>query len=124
GYVERIGLRPIPMDADYAVHIRDHDVWVAEVDRGVVGFTVLVPQVGSLEVDTVAVDPDWQGRGIGRYLLDLAEVRAAATGQDRLTLYTNQAMVENLAIYGARGFVEVERGERDGRHWVRLTKSL
>jgi ribosomal protein S18 acetylase RimI-like enzyme len=112
------------MDADYALRIRDHDVWVAEVDSRVVAFMVLVARVDSLEVDTVAVDPDWQGHGIGRRLLDLAEERAAAMGQDRLTLYTNQAMVENLAMYGARGFIEADRGERDGRHWVWLTKSL
>jgi ribosomal protein S18 acetylase RimI-like enzyme len=124
GYVERIGLRPVPMDADYAQHIHDHEVWVAEADGAVVAFLVLVPRVGSLEVDTVAVDPEWQGRGIGRCLLDLAEERATDSGHERITLYTNQAMAENLALYRARGLVEAERGERDGRHWVWLTKSL
>jgi ribosomal protein S18 acetylase RimI-like enzyme len=112
------------MDADYALHIDEHEVWVAEVVGAVVAFLDLVQRFDSLEVDTVAVDPDWQGIGIGRRLLDLAEVRAAEAGRERVTLCTNEAMVENLALYRRRGFVEARRGERDGRHRVWLVKQL
>jgi ribosomal protein S18 acetylase RimI-like enzyme len=124
GYIARIGRRPAPMDADYARHIAVDDTWVGDVDGQVVGFVVLVLEPDSLEVESIAVDPKWQGRGIGGRFLDLADERARAAGRNRVTLYTNQAMTENVDLYLSRGFVEVRRGEQDGYQRVWFVKEL
>jgi N-acetylglutamate synthase-like GNAT family acetyltransferase len=65
-YVDRIGRRPAPMDADYEAAVRAGQVWVAEQDGRVMGLIVLVPFTDHLLVENVAVDPAQQGAGRAR----------------------------------------------------------
>lgn len=109
GYVERIGRRPAPMDDDYDERIRTARVLVAD-DDGVVGLIVLVGTPDHVLIENVAVHPDRQRAGIGRALLSLAEDYAGELGLDRLRLYTNVVMVENIRPYTRLGY------EEDGRH--------
>src|SRR5204863_6857567 len=88
-YVERIGRRPAPMDADYAGLIDAGLVTVADRDRAVVGAIVLVPMADHLLVENVAVDPAAQRTGLGRRLMAHAEGEARARGLSELRLYTN-----------------------------------
>lgn len=50
------------------VHLRQADTWVAELDGRVVGFVALVGN----EVGGLFVEPAFQGRGVGRALMDKA----------------------------------------------------
>lgn len=102
GYVERIGRRPAPMDDDYDERIRTARVLVAD-DDGVVGLIVLVGTPDHVLIENVAVHPDRQLAGIGRALLSLAEDYAGELGLDRLRLYTNVVMVENIRLYTRLG---------------------
>jgi GNAT superfamily N-acetyltransferase len=109
-YVERIGLRPGPMDADYAEQLRRGIVHVIEEEDGaVVGLIVLVEADGRLLIENVAVDPDRQSEGIGRRLLAFAEETARAAGIGTVALYTHEKMSENLALYARLGYEEDER---------------
>ena len=60
----------------------DHETWVAIEDGVVVGFvdTVLHPESSMGEIHMVAVDPDYQRRGIGTKLTDFAVERLRAAG--------------------------------------------
>ncbi len=122
-YVPRIGLRPGPMEDDYAERIERGVVWIAE-EGTTVGLIVLVEQDGALLIENVAVDPDSQGEGIGGALLDFAEDRARAAGLDTVSLYTHEKMSENLAIYVHRGYIETERRAQSGFSRVFLDKRL
>ena len=75
-------------------------------------------------IENVAVDPAFQGQGLGRRLMAFAEERAREYGLHELRLYTNEVMVENLAFYRSLGFVEVERHVDEGYRRVFLRKSL
>ena len=78
-WVERIGLRPAPMDDDYAVKIRDGLVDVVVDDNELLGLVVLVPDDDALLVENVAVRPAAQGLGVGRNCSPmLAEPRPAS----------------------------------------------
>jgi GNAT superfamily N-acetyltransferase len=123
-YVPRIGMRPGPMDADYAEQVGRGAVWVAEEAEAEVGLIVLGEQDGALLIENVAVDPGSQGEGIGGALLDFAEDRARAAGLDTVSLYTHEKMSENLALYVHRGYVEIERRAEDGFSRVFLDKRL
>jgi ribosomal protein S18 acetylase RimI-like enzyme len=123
-YVESIGVRPGPLDADYATVVARADVRVAELDGAVVGFVVLVPRDDHLLLENVAVDPAAQRRGVGSLLLALAEDEAAARGLPEVRLYTHRLMADNLARYRRRGYVETHRETQDGRDRVCLTKVL
>ena len=56
--------------------------------------------------------------------MDFAEQEAIRLQLPRLVLYTNEAMVENLAIYAHIGYVEVERRTEDGFQRVFMEKFL
>lgn len=114
-YVERMGgMRPGPMDTDYAAAVTDTEAWVVRADGAVVGFLLLVPEVDGMLLENVAVLPSHHGRGIGRALLVLAEERTLALGLDRIRLYTHVTMVENQRLYERLGYLETHRRTEHG----------
>lgn len=122
-YVERIGIRPGPLDDDYAARIEGGYLSVAE-DPGIVGLIVLIGKPNHLLIENVAVEPSRQGEGIGRALLAFAEDQARQSGLPTLRLYTNAAMTENLALYARLGYSEDERRSDGGFQRVFLSKRL
>jgi GNAT superfamily N-acetyltransferase len=124
-YLASIGVRPLPLDDDYAARVDRGEAFVAGGDDGSVdGLLVLVREPEYLLVDNVAVRPDVQGRGVGRGLLAFAEARARASGLAELRLYTNVRMVENRRLYARLGYVELDRAVLGGRDAVWMRKRL
>ena len=121
-YIPRIGKPPGPMGDDYAARIGAGCVWVA--GDPVLGLLVLLDAPGHLLLDNVAVDPDAQGRGIGRMLIAFAEAEARRRGCAQIRLYTHQLMTENIALYARTGWEETGRGEEDGFARVLFRKRL
>jgi ribosomal protein S18 acetylase RimI-like enzyme len=123
-YVERIGIRPGPMNADHRGEVDRGRVWVAAEGETVVGLIVLVESPDHLLVENVAVDPARQGEGVGRALLSFAEDSARAAGLGTIRLYTHEKMSENLALYARLGYREFERRSETGFDRVFLRKNL
>jgi ribosomal protein S18 acetylase RimI-like enzyme len=123
-YVERIGGRPRPMTDDYAEVVRSGRVTVAERADRIVGLIVLDQVDREVVIDNVAVDPEHQGTGVGRALLERAEAVARDAGLASIRLYTHERMVENLALYERIGYVEFERRQHGAAVIVHLRKSL
>lgn len=124
GYVERIGRPPRPMTDDYAQVIRDQRVTVAEIEGSVCGVLVLAVTDEGFVVDNVAVNPSRRGTGLGRTLLELAEVEARRAGFDSIYLYTHETMIENLAPYSKIGYVEYDRRPAGDASVVYMRKRL
>ena len=112
------------MLADYADLLTRSVVYVLEDDGSINGLIVLWPDGDALYVDNVAVDPRYQGQGLGRRLMAFAEAQARAAGLVALSLYTNEAMTENLLFYRRLGFVETDRRSDQGYRRVFLRKPL
>ena len=121
-YVPRIDRPPAPMVADYETVASSQHAWVIDRDGEVVGMLELEPQRDHLLLLNVAVAPSRQGAGLGRLLLDLAESEAVRLGLPEVRLYTNEAMVENLAYYTRRGYTETDRRAEGGFQRVFFTK--
>ena len=126
GYVADIGLRPGPMDADYADLIARGVVYVLReiADAGVCGVIVLHVEADGLFVENVAVDPGHQHQGVGRQLMAFAEGHARELGLPELRLYTHERMTRNIALYKRLGFEEVERRTEHGFARVFMRKVL
>lgn len=126
GYVARIGRKPGPMLDDYAALIAAGRVQVLESadPGGMCGILVLVPQADAMLLDNVAIAPQAQGRGYGRRLIALAEQAAIDAGFDRLRLYTNEAMTENIALYARLGFRQTHLATEHGLRRVYMEKRL
>ena len=124
-YVARIGKPPGPMVDDYAAHVRNHAIWVACDNLGEIGgLIVLVPEEDHLLLDNIAVDPAWQGKGVGRLLLDFADAEARRRGYAELRLYTNAMMTENVALYARIGWTETGRAAQAGFDRVFFRKAV
>ena len=122
-YIPRIGMRPLPMEDDYAARVAREEAWVLEGD-GVEAVLVLVAETDYLVVDNVAVRPGLQGHGRGRRLLDFAEEHARGLGFGEIRLYTNRKMHENRRLYARLGYIEIGGENLHGRHAVWMRKPL
>ncbi|MFJ2754339.1 GNAT family N-acetyltransferase [Nocardioides sp. NPDC087217] len=124
-YVERIGLEPGPMGADYEEAIESAEVWVAMADGDVAGYAVTRhPGDAGVLLENLAVAPGHQGRGIGRALIAHVESRAMAGGAAYVELYTHEAMTENRRLYARLGYEETGYVVEDGYRRVFMTKTV
>lgn len=119
GYVADLGARPLPMDDDHAARIAAGQAWLVEEDGAPLAVAILEPHADHMMILSLAVPPAAQGRGLGRWMLDLAEAHARAAGLPELRLYTNARMERNVRIYGRAGFTELGRRPNPDRPgWV------
>jgi ribosomal protein S18 acetylase RimI-like enzyme len=106
-YIERIGVVPVPMEADHAANVAAGKVFVT--GDPAIGLVVVEEFADHLFLDNVAVHPDAHRTGVGRRLLDFVDARARALGLREVRLYTNAMMWENQKIYPKFGYEVVER---------------
>ena len=123
-YVRRIGQKPAPMVADFAALIDAAEVWVAVDFAEILGYIVMRPSGDALHIENIAVSPPRHGEGVGKALLNFAEAEAARIGIQRMDLYTNVKMRENLALYPRLGWVETDRRTENGFERVYFEKRL
>ena len=121
GYVDAIGKRPAPMDADFAGDVASGQVWVLDDGAGAI---TMFANGDDWHVASVAVSPKAQGRGLGRALMAHAEVVAAERGHGRITLYTHIVMEGPAALYPRLGYVETSRRTVDGFDRIYFAKDL
>ena len=123
-YVERIGKAPGPMLEDYDQVITERQVLVADREGAILGVLVLAATEEGFLLDNVAVYPLYQGAGIGRALLEIAESEARRQGYEAIHLYTHVEMTENQALYAKIGYVEYDRRAEKGYARVYMRKHL
>jgi GNAT superfamily N-acetyltransferase len=121
-YVPIIGIPPLPLLDDYRVVIQQKQVSVLVEAASVIGVLVLEITDEGFLLNNVAVDPRHQGKRYGSLLLQFAEDEAKRQGHNAIYLYTNVKMTQNQAIYAARGYIEYDRREANGRHGVYMRK--
>jgi GNAT superfamily N-acetyltransferase len=123
-YIARLGREPAPMLDDYGARIAAGQAWVLEEGDALVGALILENEPDGLMLYNIAVAPTAQGQGVGRRLIAFTEAEARRRGYALLRLYTNELMVENVAMYPRLGFTETHRGSAAGHRRVYFEKRL
>ena len=123
-YVERIGRKPAPMVAGFAVQIDAGMVHVAYCNAKIIGYVVAYRRADHLHVENVAVDPDDQGMGTGRQLMAFAEALAEQSELQAIELYTHEKMVENQGFYHRLGYREIDRRRENGFDRIYYRKEI
>lgn len=112
------------MSADYALLVASGNLYVLRVDARLLGAIHLTPAQDALMVSNLVVDPVAHGQGYGRALMLFAEAQAREKGLVALTLFTNELMHENIALYTKIGFVETSRKTENHFQRVYFRKDL
>lgn len=120
----RLGRPARPVTADYAEMLMHSSIWILEAGEIPAGLIVLQEEENALLIYSVAVDPDYQHRGHGGFLMRFAEEEATRQGIPRIRLYTNTLMKENAEIYRKPGYREVGREPHKGSVLVHMDKVL
>jgi len=108
--VEQID-RDVLEDPQSAILAAGGEILFARVAGRIVGTVALrVEDERTFELTKMAVDEAWQGRGIGRQLLDAAIERARQRGANRVILFSARILEPAIAMYRKAGFVEVPVG--------------
>ena len=123
-WVAVIGREPLPMRADYALAVHEHEIDLLVIDGSVRGLIETMLRPDHLWIENVAVLPENQGLGLGRKLLAHAERKAFEAGRAELRLLTNAAFAANVALYERCGYRVVEREPFMGGITVHMSKTL
>ncbi len=123
-WVPIMGREPMPMQADYDLAVREHEVDLAYVREELAGLVEMIVHADHLFIENVAVSPGHQGLGLGRFLMGHAERRAQALGLGSLRLLTAHVMEPNIRLYSSIGY-QVDRTEPFmGGHTVCMSKQI
>jgi len=110
-------------EGNYAQIIDLYHVWVA-VDQGqIIGGLVLMPKEDHMLLANIAVHPEYQGKGVGKALLERADAEAVDQSYQEIRLNTNKDMVKNIDMYRRSGWTEMKSGEH-GIHKIFMRKRL
>lgn len=91
------------------------EIGLAAIDEcGLVGCAFAKPEANALYLGKLAVDPDQQGRGIGRMLLTEAETFARDLGLPMLRLETRIELTGNHRRFAAWGFEKTAENRHPG----------
>ncbi len=112
------------MVADFEAYVMRGEASVLENGSEVKGFIIQYPRDDGWFVENVAIVPSLQGQGQGKTLMSFAEDKARARKVERVYLYTNEKMTENLAFYTGLGYSETHRATEDGFQRVYMEKRL
>ncbi|NQV78908.1 MAG: GNAT family N-acetyltransferase [Alphaproteobacteria bacterium] len=123
-YLPVIGGPLPPLEADYAAELEHTPAWVIEKDGTICGAVFLMPREDHMLLVNVAVDPAYQGQGLGRRLIEKAEAEARDQGYTEIRLFTHAKMSENIDLYTRLGWHEYDRREQAGVPRVFMRKSL
>jgi ribosomal protein S18 acetylase RimI-like enzyme len=104
-YLERMsGVRLPPMDVDYLSEIKNYPTWVVESEGSILGGLIMVFENDQASIANIAVNPKFQGQGIGGELMRFAESKARENNFSELRLATHVLLDENISLYRHLGW--------------------
>ena len=113
-------------DEDLLDQIRRQNLHVISEgsDSTIVGFISLLPIADHMFVESIAVLPEHQNKGLGTRLLTFAEQEAAHRGLASVRLFAKQKTIDGFAFYKYRGYRETDRCDGDGFPRVFYSKDV
>lgn len=81
--------------------------WVAETDNRIVGYAGLSVQAPDADVQTIAIDSQFQGHGLGGQLLEVMLNRARELGVRSVFLEVRNDNSAAIALYAKYGFEKI-----------------
>lgn len=84
-----------------------YKAWVMKLDRKIIGYGIVMLSPGEAHILNICIDPDYQGKGLGRYLLRYIIRRSSVLDVDMVLLEVRRSNVTAHALYQSEGFHEL-----------------
>ncbi len=84
-----------------------HNAWVMTLDNVVIGYGILMLSPGEAHILNVCIDPEYQGKGLGRYLLRHLVNKSNQTDIDMVLLEVRRSNINAQLLYQSEGFHEL-----------------
>ncbi len=84
-----------------------YNAWVMTLDRVVIGYGIVMLSPGEAHLLNVCVDPEYQGKGLGRYLLRYLIEKSNKTDVDMVMLEVRRSNEQAQQLYQSEGFHEL-----------------
>ncbi len=123
-YIPMIGKEPGPMKEDYEQALQCDEIWLCYDGELMEGFIYLIRAKDHLIFEVLAVNPECQGRGIGKQLVAFGEEKALEYGYHNIEVLTNEAFAVPQRLYSGCGYLEYKRGLEDGYQRIYYRKML
>ncbi len=84
-----------------------YNAWVMTLDRAIIGYGIMMLAPGEAHILNVCIDPDYQRKGLGRYLLRHLIEKSDKTDIDMVMLEVRRSNVQAKQLYLSEGFHEL-----------------
>jgi ribosomal-protein-alanine N-acetyltransferase len=84
-----------------------YNAWVMTLDNNVIGYGIVMLSPGEAHILNICIDPDFQGKGLGRYLLRHLIKKSKQTDVDMVLLEVRRSNSNAQQLYLSEGFHEL-----------------
>ena len=84
-----------------------YNAWVMTLNENVIGYGIVMLSPGEAHILNVCIDPDYQRKGLGRYLLNHLVKKSNQTDVDMILLEVRRSNVNAQQLYVSEGFHEL-----------------
>lgn len=84
-----------------------HNAWVMTLDKAVIAYAIIMLSPGEAHILNICVDPEYQKRGLGRYLLRYIIKKTQQTDIDMVLLEVRASNGSAKLLYLSEGFHEL-----------------
>jgi len=84
-----------------------YTAWVMTLDKKVMGYGVVMLSPGEAHILNICIDPEYQGKGLGRYLLNYLIKKSNLTDVDMVLLEVRRSNSGAQQLYKSEGFHEL-----------------
>ena len=84
-----------------------YNAWVMILDNNVIGYGIVMLAAGEAHILNLCIDPDYQGKSLGRYLLRHLVEKSHQTDIDMVLLEARRSNAQAQQLYVSEGFHEL-----------------
>jgi ribosomal-protein-alanine N-acetyltransferase len=84
-----------------------YNAWVVTLDNNIIGYGIIMLSPGEAHILNICIDPQYQGKGLGRYLLRHLIKKSQQTDVDMVLLEVRRSNSAAQQLYLSEGFHEL-----------------
>ena len=84
-----------------------YNAWVMTLDKKIIGYGIVMLSPGEAHILNICIEPDFQKKGLGRYLLRHILKKSTQTDVDMVLLEVRRSNAAAQQLYQSEGFHEL-----------------